>query len=86
MIGADDLFSRAMIENQLKHIDKQFDLLFEVGIPEDMRQYWHVGLQSYCLIITAMWWKFARAGAAAMKVAKAAGIHKVPAPGLIPCL
>ena len=39
MMGADDLFSRAMIENQLKNIDKQFDMLFEVGIPEDMRAY-----------------------------------------------
>jgi hypothetical protein len=39
MMGTDDLFSKAMIENQLKHIDKQFEMLFEVGIPEDMRAY-----------------------------------------------
>lgn len=39
MIGADDLFSKAMIENQLKNIDKQFAMLFEVGIPEEMRAY-----------------------------------------------
>ena len=49
MIGADDLFSRAMIENQLKHIDKQFDLLFEVGIPEDMRQY--LGMSGFKVIV-----------------------------------
>jgi len=39
MMGADDLFSKAMIENQLKNIDKQFEMLFEVGIPEEMRAY-----------------------------------------------
>jgi len=37
MIGAEDLFSKAIIENQLKNIDKQFEMLFEVGIHEDMR-------------------------------------------------
>ncbi len=39
MLGTDDLFSKAMIQNQLKNIDKQFDMLFEVGIPEEMRAY-----------------------------------------------
>lgn len=37
MVGADDPFSKAIIENQLKHIEKQFEMLFEIGIPEDMR-------------------------------------------------
>jgi hypothetical protein len=37
MVGAEDPFSKAIIENQLKNIDKQFEMLFEVGIPEDMR-------------------------------------------------
>lgn len=37
MVGAEDLFSKAIIENQLKNIDKQFEMLFEVGIPEEMR-------------------------------------------------
>ena len=49
MIGADDLFSRAMIENQLKHIDKQFELLFEVGVPEDMRAY--LGMSGFKVIV-----------------------------------
>ena len=49
MIGADDVFSRAMIENQLKHIDKQFDMLFEVGIPEDMRQY--LGMSGFKVVV-----------------------------------
>lgn len=39
MMGAEDPFSRAIIENQFKHIDKQFDMLFDVGIPEEMRAY-----------------------------------------------
>lgn len=39
MIGAEDPFSKAIIENQLKNIDQQFEMLFSVGIPEDMRAY-----------------------------------------------
>lgn len=39
MLGSDDPFSVAAIENQLKNIDKQFDQLFETGIPEDGRAY-----------------------------------------------
>jgi hypothetical protein len=49
MMGADDLFSRAMIENQLKNIDKQFDMLFEVGIPEDMRAY--LGMSGFKVVV-----------------------------------
>ncbi|PWH16263.1 MAG: hypothetical protein DDG60_04470 [Anaerolineae bacterium] len=37
MVGAEDPFSQAIIQNQLKNIDQQFALLFEVGIPEEMR-------------------------------------------------
>ncbi len=39
MLGQDDLFSRAMIENQLKQIDKQFDQVLDMGIPEEGRAY-----------------------------------------------
>ena len=35
MLGQDDIFSRAMIENQLKQMDQQFDKIMETGIPED---------------------------------------------------
>ena len=35
MLGQDDIFSRAMIENQLKQMDQQFDKILEMGIPED---------------------------------------------------
>ena len=49
MMGTDDLFSKAMIENQLKHIDKQFEMLFEVGIPEDMRTY--LGMSGFKVVV-----------------------------------
>jgi hypothetical protein len=39
MLGQDDIFSRAMIESQLRNIDKQYENLFEVGIPEEARAY-----------------------------------------------
>ena len=39
MNGHDDIFSRAMIENQLKNIDDQFDTVMNTGIPEEGRAY-----------------------------------------------
>lgn len=39
MLGQDDIFSRAMIEKQLKNIEKQFDALLDSGIPEEVRAY-----------------------------------------------
>jgi hypothetical protein len=39
MLGQDDIFTRAMIEAQLRNMDKQFNTLFESGIPEDTRAY-----------------------------------------------
>lgn len=39
MLGQDDIFSRAMIGEQIKNIDKQFAALLQTGIPEDMRAY-----------------------------------------------
>ena len=35
MLGQDDIFSTAMLENQLLNIDQQIDKMLEVGIPED---------------------------------------------------
>lgn len=49
MVGAEDPFSKAIIENQLKNIDKQFEMLFEVGIPEDMRAY--LGMIGFKVIV-----------------------------------
>ena len=49
MIGSEDPFSRAMIQNQIKNIDQQFEQLFEIGIPEDMRTY--LGMTGFKVII-----------------------------------
>jgi len=49
MIGQEDIFTKAMLENQLKHIDKQFDQLLETGIPEDMRIY--LGMVGFKVVI-----------------------------------
>jgi hypothetical protein len=39
MLGSDDPFSVAAIENQLKNLDQQFENLLSAGIPEEMRAY-----------------------------------------------
>jgi hypothetical protein len=49
MMGQDDVFSKAMIEQQLKNIDKQFDALLQAGIPEDMRAY--LGMMGFKVVI-----------------------------------
>lgn len=49
MLGQEDIFSRALIESQLKQIDKQFDALLETGIPEDGRAY--MGMMGFRITI-----------------------------------
>ena len=49
MMGQDDPFSKAIIEQQLKNIDKQFDALMQTGIPEDMRAY--LGMMGFKVVI-----------------------------------
>jgi len=49
MLGQDDIFTKAMIEQQLKHVDKQFDAVLETGIPEDMRAY--LGMLGFKVVI-----------------------------------
>ena len=39
MLGQDDLFSQAILENQLLNIDQQIDTMLESGIPEEGRAY-----------------------------------------------
>ncbi len=39
MLGQDDPFSKAMLENQLKNIDQQLDSVLNTGIPEEGRAY-----------------------------------------------
>ena len=36
MLGQEDIFTKAAIEQSLKHADEQFDALLKTGIPEDM--------------------------------------------------
>ena len=49
MLGQDDIFTRAIIQNQLKNIDQQFDALLETGIPEDGRAY--LGMMGFKVVI-----------------------------------
>ncbi len=39
MLGQDDIFSRAMIETQLRQLDQQFEKILQTGIPEEARAY-----------------------------------------------
>ena len=49
MLGQEDVFTKAAIEQQLKNIDKQFDQLMLAGIPEDMRAF--LGMMGFKVII-----------------------------------
>ncbi|MEK6255838.1 MAG: hypothetical protein N2C13_00795 [Chloroflexota bacterium] len=39
MLGQEDIFSRAALENQIKNIGDQFEKVLKTGIPEDGRAY-----------------------------------------------
>jgi len=39
MLGQEDIFSRAILENQFKNIEDQFDKVLDAGIPEEGRTY-----------------------------------------------
>ena len=49
MLGQEDVFTKAAIQQQLKNIDKQFDQLLQAGLPEDMRAY--LGMMGFRIII-----------------------------------
>ena len=49
MIGQDDVFTKAMIENQLKNMDSQFDAMLEQGLPEEARTY--LGMLGFRVVI-----------------------------------
>lgn len=49
MLGQDDIFSRAVIEQQLKNMEKQFDAILGTGIPEEGRAY--LGMMGFKIII-----------------------------------
>ncbi len=49
MIGQEDPFSVAAIANQLKNMDKQFDAMLQVGLPEEARAY--LGMLGFKIVI-----------------------------------
>jgi len=49
MMGTEDVFSKAIIENQLKNFEGQFSQLAETGIPEDVRAY--MGMTGFKVIV-----------------------------------
>lgn len=49
MMGQEDIFTKAMIENQLRNMDKQFDALMQQGIPEEGRAY--LGMLGFKVVI-----------------------------------
>ena len=49
ILGQEDLFTVAMIKNQLLNIDKQIDQIFESGIPEEGRAY--MGMMGFRIVI-----------------------------------
>jgi hypothetical protein len=50
MLGQDDIFTVAAIQNQLKNMDAQFDQLAQIGIPEESRLY--MGMIGFRIIIS----------------------------------
>jgi hypothetical protein len=49
MLGQEDIFTKALIETQLKNIDQQFDTLLKTGIPEEGRAY--MGMMGFRITI-----------------------------------
>ena len=49
MLGQEDIFSKALIEQQLKNMDQQFDALIQQGIPEEGRAY--LGMLGFKIVI-----------------------------------
>jgi hypothetical protein len=45
MLGQDDIFSKAMIETQLKNIDEQFERVLQIGLPEETRAFLGMGFR-----------------------------------------
>ncbi len=49
MLGQEDVFSMAAIQQQLKNMDKQFDKIMHEGIPEDARAY--LGMMGFKVVV-----------------------------------
>lgn len=50
MLGQDDIFTMAAIQNQFKNMDEHYEKLAEVGIPEESRLY--LGMMGFRIIIS----------------------------------
>ncbi len=49
MLGQDDIFTRAALEQQFKNIEQQLDQVLQTGIPEDGRAY--MGMLGFKIVI-----------------------------------
>jgi hypothetical protein len=49
MLGQEDIFTKAALENQFKNIDEQMQQLFQTGIPEEARMY--LGMSGLKIVI-----------------------------------
>jgi hypothetical protein len=49
MIGQEDIFTKALIQNQLKHIDEQIETILQTGLPESGRAY--MGMMGFRVVI-----------------------------------
>jgi len=49
MLGKDDLFTKIAVDKQIRNLDQHFAQLFEVGIPEQARQY--LGMLGFGVVI-----------------------------------
>lgn len=49
MMGQEDIFTHAMIENQLKNVDQQFEALQKTGLPADNTAY--LGMTGFKVVI-----------------------------------
>ena len=49
LLGMDDIFSKAMLQNKLKNIEQQFETLLQMGIPEESRAF--MGMAGFKVVI-----------------------------------
>lgn len=49
MLGQEDIFTKAIIQNQLKNIDQQLEQVLHTGIPEEGRAY--MGMMGFKVVI-----------------------------------
>jgi hypothetical protein len=60
MLGQEDIFSRAALENQMKNIGDQFEKVLKSGIPEEGRAF--LGMAGFRVKIRSAWDDRSRGG------------------------